>query len=94
MGYYIEVPRPTEKARQIVELHGATHVHRPEKLSDIPADRALIVVVENGIFDAAALAYNQSELDAFTSPSDRRPKTFLMMEKNLAHKLARYEERI
>lgn len=33
-----------------------------------------ICLVDNGMFTAAAVAYDQREADAFNLPSDRRPK--------------------
>lgn len=94
MGYYIQTDHIREKGMYLVRHHGGQIIAKPEKLSDIPEGKALIVVVDNGPFEAAALAYNQDEFEAFIQPSDHRPKTFVVMDKELAYKLAGYKPRI
>jgi hypothetical protein len=86
MGYYIEVPNPTHKAEQLVRLHGAELVLLPE-LFDFSGDYALICVVENGLFDAAGVAYSPSERDAFNNPDDTRDKVWLKLPKSVVLKL-------
>ena len=80
MGYYVEVPLPTNKAEQLVRLHDAELVLSPEDF-DFKSDYALICVVENGLFDAAAIAYNRFERDAFNDPKDPRDKVWLKLPK-------------
>jgi hypothetical protein len=94
MGYYIEVEQNKNKAEQIVKLFGGEIVHKPN-FDNIPADKALIVVVNNGPFEAAALAYSRAEFEEFTLPEeiDPRPRKFVLMDKTLAHKLSGYENR-
>lgn len=91
MGIYIETPMPKRKAEQIVNIyHGTTILaHQPEKFN-VPKDKMLICVVNNGMFDAAALVYNEREYKGFTLPSDRdpRPKTWLLMDRSTALKAA------
>ena len=41
----------------------------------------LVCVVDNGFFGAAAYAYTEGELKAFTDPSDRRPKKWFTWDK-------------
>ena len=82
MGYYMEVPKPTAKADQLIRLYGATPIEAPKLITDIPEGKAAVVVVENGLFDAAGYAYNQRELDAFTYPGDPRPRTWLLIDKD------------
>lgn len=82
MGIYIEVPHHLNKARQLVELHEAIQTLPPEEFSDVPADKFLICVVENGYFDAAAVAYSESEFKAFLpTERDDRPRTWLLMDR-------------
>ncbi len=119
MGYYIEVPENKGKAEQLVALHGATILkQRPATFEDIPEGQALICIMDNGPFEAAALCYSSEELDAFDAQDDigpeveqgvgpggvatfhmrseyqargdQRPRTWVMMEKTLAHQLAGY----
>ena len=90
MGYYIQTDKPTGKAQQLMEIPGTTTLPFMPQWSEIPADKALVCVVQNGPFDAAALAYSEKELEAFSLPNDLRPKTWLLMDKENAHKLAGY----
>jgi hypothetical protein len=91
MGYYIQGPS-LGKAKHLVDNHGAIVVGRVSKLSEVNDDTAVVVVVNNGgVFDAAAYAFNQQELDAFNLP-DGRPKTTLLMDKSLVQKLAGYSQ--
>lgn len=89
MGYYIETPEPLNKATQISKLFNGKIVAIPE-FDKVPADKAVIVVVSNGFFDAAAYAYNQAEFDEFHRPGDFRPKQYVLMDKILAGKLSGY----
>lgn len=92
MGFYIETPKDLYKALQLRDLYGAAIVAKPV-FSEVPADKAVIVVVNNhGIFEAAGLAYSQEEFDAFTCPSDLREKTFVLMDKAVAYRLAGFRE--
>jgi hypothetical protein len=90
MGYYIETPQHLEKAMQLVKLHGGTIVPKPQSLADVPVDKALICVIQNGLFDAAGLVYSESEFRAFADSSDWRPKTFVLLDKKLAQTLSGY----
>jgi hypothetical protein len=91
MGYYVQVPENLGKAKQIVDLYGGEIIPRPETFSSIPSDKGLIVVISNGLFEAAGYAYDQAELDAFTDPDDERPKKFVLMNKAQAEKLSGYK---
>ena len=92
MGYYIQTDKPTGKAQQLMEIPGTEKiVSGVPTWSEIPSDKALICVVQNGPFDAAALAYSEKELEVFSLPNDLRPKTWLLMDKENAHELAGYK---
>lgn len=76
MGYYIQVPENKGKARQLAEMHGATILpQRPEAFEDVPDGQALICVVDNGPFEAAALCYSREEFEVFARPDDVGPTT-------------------
>lgn len=90
MGYYIETPQRIEKALQLVKLHGGVVVPKPASFADVPADKALICVIQNGFFDAAGLLYSESEFQEFTDSRDFRPKTYVLLDKVLAHRLSGY----
>lgn len=93
MGYYIQTVGNLFKATNLEYTYNAQRIAAPSSFDQIPSDQALICVVENGIFDAAGLVYNENEFEAFNDPTDFRPRTWLLMNKETAHKLAGYEER-
>ena len=92
MGYYIEVPKNKGKAQQIVELYGGRIALRPPSFEDITPDEAIICVVDNGPFEAAAFCFDQRELRDF-SFYDGRPRTWVIMNRQKACKLTGYEEK-
>jgi hypothetical protein len=90
MGYYIEAPTDHGKADYLVTAYGA------EMLPFAPTwdeHSAIICVVNNGFFEAAALCYSATELADFNNAADRRHKTWLRMDKTTAHNLAGYHNR-
>jgi len=91
MGWYIQGPT-IGKAPYIVMEYGATVVGMPGSFSDIPEDKALIVVVGNPMFEAAGYAFDEREFDTFTRPEDVRQKLFLLMDKKKAIKLTGFKE--
>ena len=88
MGYYIEGPR----FDKVVYLEGLGAVRVVLPKFPAPEGEALICIVHNPGFDAAALIYSESEFDAFSDPEDIRPKSWLHLDKAEAHRLAGYEE--
>jgi len=90
MGYYIEVPKDLNKAQQIVDIHGGTIIPKPSSFAEVPADQALICVVGNGLFDAAGIAYDEREFEAFSAPDRsgyQRPRTWVLLGKAVVCKL-------
>lgn len=69
MGYYIETPMNKGKAEYLVREYGAEEIEAFD-WSDVPEDKALICVVDNGPFEAAAVAYSEREFQAFAAPDD------------------------
>ena len=77
MGYYIETEAAKNKAKWLVEHAGGVIV---QQATPTPThDSIPVVVVDNGPFEAAGIAYDQEELRAFTDPFDPRPKTIVMV---------------
>jgi hypothetical protein len=87
MGYYIEAPTAKGKLEYLMQKYGAEHVDLPE-WKDIPEDKALIVVADNGLFEAAGYCYSQSEYEVFTAMDDPRPCEYLLMDKEVAEELS------
>lgn len=89
MGYYIQAPSHLGKAQQICNAHQeAFIIPQPVSFSKVPENMALVCVVENGLFDAAAYCYNEREFKDFCNPNDPRPRTWLLMDKIKAEKLS------
>ena len=87
MGYYIEVPRSKGKAQQIEDLYGGMILPKIPDYANIPESKALICIVDNGMFEAAGFVYNEQEYNAFAYP-DGRPRTWLIMDRETAEKLS------
>jgi len=85
MGYYIETPLPTWKAQQLQDLYGAEPY--TGTFEDIPEGKVAVCVVQNGLFDAAGILYDEGEFDAFAEPDDPRSKTLLQLDKAKAIEL-------
>lgn len=93
MGYYIETGMSRNKALSLVTEHNGQIIDQPASFAEIPADKALIIIVDNRMFEAAALAFSEAEFKEFTSPYDGRPKQYVLLDKKLAHELSGYRER-
>ena len=90
MGYYIEVPERFKKATQLVKLYKGEIIPCPKSFSDVPEDKALICIVDNRAFEAAGYCFDSQEFGDFKRP-DGRPRTWLLMNKALVHKLTGYK---
>lgn len=81
MGFYIEVPDTRKHKAKLIEetLHARriTQAEAEEIVKD--AQKAVICVVENDLFDAAAFCYSSDEFARFAEPSDPRRKTWLVI---------------
>ncbi len=91
MGYYIETDNYIGKADYFVRQEsGIELMRRPNSISDVPADRGLVCIVDNGPFEAAAFVYNDNELKAFSTPTDRRFKRWVHIPLERAKSLSKY----
>jgi len=91
MGYYIEVPSSKNKTEQLIKLHDAKEVKCPELFSDVPNDKALICVIDNGLFEAAGYCYSPNEFREFKFDRSSQPRKWIIMDKDLAEKLSGYK---
>jgi hypothetical protein len=90
MGYYIETNDRLNKAAYIAQNHNARGVTRETFLTLDVNENGLVVVVNNGFFEAAAFCYNDAERRAFTDLGDTRPKQYLVMDRKTAEQLSGY----
>ena len=84
MGKYIETPCVKDKAKYLIKNHGAETMFDPDYLG---GDKVAVCVVDNGPFEAAAIAETPEEFDRFNNPNDSRPKYWLKMDRKEAIKL-------
>jgi hypothetical protein len=92
MGYYIQTPSVKGKAEYIATQYKgriASYTKALDAMND--STKGVIVVVDNGFFEAAGFAFNQSEFEAFTQLSDDRPREFVILDRDVAEKLSGYE---
>lgn len=96
MGYYINhnsagADLGANKAKALIFDGDAIEVAMPKNFDDIPEDKALICCINNGKFEAAGYAFSEQEFHVFALREDSRPKTWLLMDKELAEKLSGYK---
>lgn len=91
MGYYIETDSTKGKAEYIQQKYNGRFVNQAEARSLVDT-MGVIVVVDNGFFEAAAFAYDLKEFDEFTRPQDMRRKDFVVIERDLAKNLTSFKK--
>lgn len=75
MGYYVNPP--TESKESFLSREGRP-IQRPGQL---PANgRAVVCLVDNGVFTAAGVVYNDRELADFSDPDDHRPRQWFEVD--------------
>ena len=85
MGYYIQTDGTHGKAAYIVRALGGELVSQEAASAAIDdPTKGVVVVVNNGPFEAAAFAYDRREFNAFTGTSDTRPKKFVIVDRSVA----------
>ena len=90
MGYYIQTSGHHNKAEEICKEHDAIIIPEPKSFSEVPPDHALICVVNNGPFEAAAYCYSEKEFLEFAKP-DGRSRKWVLMDKAEAERLSGYK---
>lgn len=76
MGYYIETPVTIGKANWLLANVPGT-VEIPTPVFNLSDEKTLVFVVENGMFDAAAVAYNANEMRRFLKGGGGRKVRYL-----------------
>jgi hypothetical protein len=81
MGYYLETGTVKNKAAIIEDTYGAVQITLQEAEFFVnEREGAVICVVDNGPFEAAAFIYNDDALQTFRNPNDPRQKTWLLVD--------------
>jgi|688.fasta_scaffold61293_7 hypothetical protein len=80
MGFYIQCQNNKNKADEIISTFDARRVSKEMAEAFAESEKAVICVVDNGLFEAAAYCYNMSEFKAFNRESDNRPKVWLIVD--------------
>jgi hypothetical protein len=96
MGYYLDLPKPHNKATQLIQDHGAklwdpdndVHIFRSPIGVASRLQPVLICVVENPAFDAALICFDEQEYYRTTNPEDMRPRTYLTLPLEKVFELA------
>jgi hypothetical protein len=89
MGCYIQTGRNTHKAAHLIAV-GARFINKPDAF-EVPEGKVLICVVENGLFDAAAVIFDEREFTDFSvNDHTGRARTWLLMDKSAVLAIAPY----
>jgi hypothetical protein len=93
VGHYIQTPGANHGKAAIIAYDHSGEILRdqPRSYAGIPEGKALIVVVDNGAFEAAGFCFNEEEFKAFTLPYDLRPKQYGLIDRAKAEKLSGYK---
>ena len=92
MGYYIQTKDNHGKAEEIAREHGGKIVDElTAGMTMMDKDFAVIVVINNGPFEAAGFAFDDDEFKAFTALDDPRPRKFVILDRDTAKELTGYK---
>lgn len=78
MGYYIN---PTNMSKEAWLKANATMITESAAKEHKAGDKLVVCLVDNDIFTAAGIAYNDKERDHFARP-DGRPKLWFLVDKD------------
>jgi len=79
MGFYVNPPN--ESKESFLEREGIKSPYDLKiKWSNVSEGFLPVVLVNNGIFTAAGIAYCESELEAFTDMNDQRPRQIFLVK--------------
>jgi hypothetical protein len=91
MGYYINTGRAHGKANDIAVIYDGELLDTPPaSYESIPSDKALVVVVDNGPFEAAAFMYDEGEFDYWATMADPRPRQYVLLDRVEAERASDY----
>lgn len=78
MGYYVNPS--TESKESFLEREGKVVPLSHYEWEDLPKEYLPVMLVDNGMFTAAAVCYSKKELKEFKDPSNRRRKVLLIVK--------------
>ena len=84
MGRYVN---PTDGRSKEQWLRDEAEPHDPNRLSVIKdagfdGDFLAVCLMDNGPFSAAAIIYSLGELEEFSRPDDKRPKSWFLVRRD------------
>ena len=85
MGAYVNPKGMTSEADKISFLleHGRTVTREvAAEFTNFSGDELPVVCLDNGMFYAVGIAYDEREVREFTAESDTRPKVYFMVPKD------------
>ena len=81
MGFYIEVPDMKGKADQIKKIYNAKEIDVIDAHDAVQSGvGAVVCVVQNPEFDAAAFCHDANEFRRMTHPDDTRVRRWLLVD--------------
>ncbi len=93
MSYYIQTPGlDVNKAIRIAADNNGVIIPKPKRYTDIPEDKALVVVVvaDTYVYEVAELVYSEGAFHEATDCMDERRKEYVLLDKPVAYRLADY----
>lgn len=94
MGYYLQCAEHHNKADQLVSSSLGARRVTSEQAKEFLESKAVVCVVSNGLFDAAAYCYSLDEYEQFNDPTDDRPKVWLVIDdKAKVEELTGYDQK-
>lgn len=93
MGFYLETMRHKDKAAQLIKMYNAREVRMEDALDAIFDNKgAVICVIRNPNFDAAAFCYSLKEFRRFNYVDDDRPRKWLIIDdRDMVEELTGYK---
>jgi len=77
MGFYINPPNETKES--FLKREGLP-IEYPFTWDDILDDYLPVILINNGVFNAAGIAYCEDKLNVFCDPRDPRPKKYFVVK--------------
>jgi hypothetical protein len=86
MGFYVN---PTNEEKEFFLDREGLEVPEAD-WENIPKDSVPVILINNGMFSAAGIAYDEDEYEVFTNKEDRRPKKIFIVKKSKLKEIGCY----